>query len=126
MASFISNLDPGRARFVRTAVVALLITLPGLQTGRADEVIMQNGDRFTGNVVRQQGGRLKLETAYAGTLDIDWEQVSEVRLDEPQEVLLDDERVVHVRAVSREDDRLTLLQEPPSEPMTVEPAHGRR
>lgn len=122
MASFISNLEPGRARFVRTAVVALLITLLGLDPARADEVIMQNGDRMTGDVIRQDAGRLKLETAYAGTLDIDWEQVSEVRLDEPKEVLLDDERVLHVRAVSREDDRLTLLQEPPSEPMTVEPA----
>lgn len=122
MASFISNLDLGRARFVRIGAVALLITLLGLDPARADEVIMQNGDRMTGDVIRQDAGRLKLKTAYAGTLDIDWEQVSEVRLDEPQEVLLDDERVLQVKAVSREDDRLTLLQEPPSEPMTVEPA----
>jgi putative salt-induced outer membrane protein YdiY len=43
-------------------------------------------------------------------------------MDEPKDVLLDDERVLQVRAVSREDDRLTLLQEPPSEPITVEPA----
>jgi putative salt-induced outer membrane protein YdiY len=102
--------------------VAVAIAFLGLQPALADEVIMQNGDRMTGDVIRQDAGRLKLETAYAGTLDIDWEQVSEVRLDEPKDVLLDDERVLQVRAVSREDDRLTLLQEPPSEPMTVEPA----
>ncbi len=122
MTPFMSNLDLLRALVVATAVVAVPILLFGPEPASADVVIMHNGDRMTGDLIRQDAGRLKLKTAYAGTLDIDWEQVSEVRLDEPQEVLLDDERVLQVRAVSREDDRLTLLQEPPSEPMTVEPA----
>lgn len=34
---------------------------------RADEVIMRNGDRLTGKVVRQSEGVLKLETSYAGS-----------------------------------------------------------
>jgi hypothetical protein len=88
----------------------------------ADVVIMHNGDRMTGDLIRQDGDRLKLKTAYAGTLDIDWKQVREVRLDAPREVLLDDERVLKVEAVSREDDRLTLVQASPSAPITVVPA----
>ena len=90
------------------ALALLLIALPGLDSARADEVIMQNGDRMTGEVIRQDEGSLRLKTAYAGTLSIEWEQVSEVRLDEAREVLLDDETVLAVTAVSRHHGRLTL------------------
>jgi hypothetical protein len=42
---------------------------------------MNNGDRLTGQVVREDAGRLKLKTAYAGVLEIAWDQVRQVKLD---------------------------------------------
>ena len=107
---------------IRWSLVAVAIAFLGLQPVLADEVIMHNGDRLTGEVIRQDEGRLKLKTAYAGTLSIEWEQVSEVRLDEAREVLLDDETVLAVTAVSRHHGRLTLQQDPPTKPMTVDEA----
>lgn len=85
----------------------------------ADVVIMNNGDRLTGDVVREDGGRLKLKTDYAGAIEIDWDQVRRVTLNEPTPVLLDDEQVVTVESVSHDGNRLTLGQPPPSQPMTV-------
>lgn len=104
------------------AMAFLLIACLCLQPAAADEVLMHNGDRLTGDVVRQDADRIKLKTAYAGTLSIDWAQVREVRLDEPQPVLLDDESVLEVTAVSHSDGRVTLQQEAPSRPITVDAA----
>ena len=70
MTPFMSNLDPLRALVVATVVVAVPILLFGPEPASADVVIMHNGDRLTGDLIRQDAGRLELKTAYAGTLDI--------------------------------------------------------
>jgi hypothetical protein len=103
-------------------IVFSVVVLLCLQPAAADEVIMNNGDRLSGDVMRQEGDLLKLKTAYAGTVEIDWAQVREVRLDEAQEVLLDDETVLEVTAVSRGDGRVILQQDPSAEPESVDAA----
>lgn len=110
------------AKSIRMHLLVLSVLGCCLDAALADTVIMLNGDRLTGEVVRQDEGRLTLKTAYAGNLTIDWERVREVQLDEVQEILLDDETVLAVTAVSRSNGRLTLQQEPPSQAMTVDEA----
>src|SRR5271170_2725635 len=47
---------------------------------RKDVVIMNNGDRFTGEVKRLENGLLFVETAYvAGNIGLDWNQVESVQ-----------------------------------------------
>ena len=98
-----------------TALALALLMEPTL----ADTVIMRNGDRLTGEVLRQEGGELLIRTAYAGTIALDWGQVSDVRLDAPATVLLDDERVVTVAALTREKESLRFETPAGREPMTV-------
>lgn len=113
-------LESLRSKSIRAYLLALSMLGCSHDAVLADTVVMKNGDRLSGELVRQDNGRLKLKTAYAGTLEIDWEQVSDVKLDAPQEVLLDDgETVLSVTAVLREGGRLTLQQKSPSQPMTV-------
>jgi len=122
MRSFMSFLlqDNHRPSLISLPPVALLsVSLMGVAT--SDEVIMQNGDRLSGDVVRQDNGQLQLETEYAGTISIDWEQVHAVNLDEPVPVLLDDEAVIDVARVIRDQDQLQLITPPPSEPMSLPP-----
>ncbi|MCF7992428.1 MAG: DUF481 domain-containing protein [Thiohalocapsa sp.] len=88
-------------------------------TATADVVILHNGDRLTGTVLRQEDGQLQLETHYAGTLSIDWEEVRECRLDEPATVLLEDNKVVEVAAIRRDQGRLRLQAPDADAPMTV-------
>jgi putative salt-induced outer membrane protein YdiY len=99
------------------AVLAASLTGPAA----ADEVIMQNGDRLTGKVVRLEEGELTLETAYAGTLSIDWSLVRECRLDEPAPLLLEDDEVIQVAGISRDGDRLQLRDPTVNESMTIAP-----
>ncbi len=100
------------------ATAALTVLLP--RSAAADEVLVRNGDRLSGDVIRQEKGWLRLETTYAGTVEIAWKDVREVRFDEPGQVLLDDETVLTVEAVSREGDRLTLHREGPAPAVTVD------
>lgn len=100
-------------------LVAVGSALAALHPAVADEVLMRNGDRLTGQVLRQEGNQLRLKTDYAGTLVIDWSQVREVRLDEPASVLLEDETILDVASVWVDGERVTLHPVPRSQPLTV-------
>ena len=52
---------------------------------------MHNGDRLSGDVIRLEENKLRLKTAYAGTVEIDWTHVRELKMEEAHEVLLDDD-----------------------------------
>lgn len=58
------HLRPSRIALPQAALLG--VSLMGVAP--ADEVIMRNGDRLSGDVVRQDNGQLQLETDYAGTL----------------------------------------------------------
>lgn len=56
-------------------LAALLLLLTTAATAAADEVQLRNGDRFTGRVLRLQGGSLTFRTAH-GELTIPWAEVT--------------------------------------------------
>lgn len=111
----------------RSALLVSLWTLATLtpMTICADEVMLRNGDRMTGKVIRQAHGKLELETSYAGTVTIDWSAVQDVRLDEPASVLLDDDSVVAVRSVVRDQRQVELDAVGSIEPVKVAPERVR-
>lgn len=39
-----------------------------LSAAEADEIILRNGDRLSGDVIRQADGQLRLQTTYAGEI----------------------------------------------------------
>ena len=49
----------------------------------ADTVWLKNGDRLTGTIVLLEGGKLVLQTKYAGRVLIKWSDVSTLRSDQP-------------------------------------------
>lgn len=98
--------------------VALAVALL-LQPAAADTVIMRNGDRLTGEVVRKAGGELLVRTHYAGPITLDWTQVRDVQLDTPAPVLLEDESVVSVASLTRQEDTLRMELPAARQPMTV-------
>jgi hypothetical protein len=52
-------------------------TTPALH---ADTVVLKNGDRLTGTAVKLEAGKLVFKTAYADTLAIVWEQVTNLTM----------------------------------------------
>ena len=87
----------------------LLILLTFLQSlASAYEVLISDGSRLIGELVRHDTEVLKLKTSFAGTLEIDWAEVKEVILSEPGTVLLADDQVLEIRSLSREGDQFIL------------------
>jgi putative salt-induced outer membrane protein YdiY len=72
-------------------LLAALACLCLVQQVPADEVILRNGDRLSGTVKTSRDGKLVLETAYAGTIEILLGEISRVRTDKPVKLVLDDE-----------------------------------
>lgn len=101
------------------SAVGLAFLLSSSTVLQADEVLMKNGDRLTGSVVRQEGNTLNLKTTYAGTLELDWSQVSEVVFEEAKPLLLQDERVLEVKAVRTEEGTRPVLLDAENEPLPV-------
>ncbi len=67
-----------KAALIRLAAVAFFA--PHLF---ADQVVLKNGDRLTGTVVESDGKVLKLKSAFAGEVKIQWDAVQEITSDEP-------------------------------------------
>jgi len=107
--------------FRAAAVLAVTFIFP--LAVMADEVVIVNGDRITGQVVRHAGGPLKLKTTYAGTLQIEWDQVQQLILDEPVKVILNDERVLEVDDFSWDGGQYIL--HPVSQSSEVAVAEGQ-
>jgi len=69
--------------------IILLLTLIGLPVD-ADELIMRDGSRLLGKVIKREGAKLEFETSYAGEIRVKWKKVSELHTDEPMNLMLRD------------------------------------
>src|SRR5450755_3636835 len=56
----------------------------------ADVLVMKNGDRVTGSIVKKDGNAVTLKSALFGTITIPWDQVDSVKTDTPLNVVLAD------------------------------------
>jgi len=74
----------------------------------ADEIVLANGDRLTGKVVRKETNALVLNTAYAGDLNIRWTDIRRITTDAPQTVYLADGNKVTGTMRSEEDGSFVM------------------
>lgn len=72
----------------------LIIVLFLTSTIFADQVIMDNGDRLTGKILRKEGDSIVLETKSAGQVKIRWSSIVKIIADEPLSVTLDDGKII--------------------------------
>lgn len=77
----------------------LILGVAGMFTAAAvaDEVILKNGDRITGEVIKLEAGRLTIKTPYADDVSIRWEDVDTLSTDEPVSVRVDSQSRVQAR-----------------------------
>ena len=73
-----------RARSVQCGLLLACLAVAGVHA-QADQVMLKNGDRITGRVLRKADGILTVDTGYAGKLEIKWDQVSGLTTDGPAE-----------------------------------------
>ena len=85
----------------------------------ADTVWLKNGDKLSGKITVFDGGKLLIQTAYAGAIPIDWKQVKTLESD--QELLVKQDAYNGEKAKSlhaAEDGKVTLTNG--EAPKTVE------
>jgi small nuclear ribonucleoprotein (snRNP)-like protein len=60
----------------------------------ADQVVMKNGDRVTGSIIKKSGNDLTIKTDKFGVVTTTWDQVESVTSDKPVNLVLQDGRTV--------------------------------
>jgi small nuclear ribonucleoprotein (snRNP)-like protein len=61
-----------------------------LSTAWADEVVMRNGDRVTGTIIKQDGKTITVKTDNFGIVTAPWDKVASLKSDQPVNVVLKD------------------------------------
>lgn len=56
----------------------------------ADQVVLKNGDRVTGSIVKKDGKKLSIKTDSFGLVTTAWDQVESIRADKPVNIVLQD------------------------------------
>ncbi|MGB5177471.1 MAG: DUF481 domain-containing protein [Gammaproteobacteria bacterium] len=87
----------------------------------ADELLMKDGSRLLGKVLKQQDGTLEFETTYAGTIKVKWDQISELHADEPVRVMLENEALYETTDITREDGAAVVTAVTDGTSVSIEP-----
>jgi putative salt-induced outer membrane protein len=93
---------------LRYLVFAFLMVCVALPTfSRADEVVLNNGDHLTGEIVKFDGSKLTFNTKYAGNIEIDWKAVTSLSSEKPVYVQTGPMETVS-GVISTQDDRFVV------------------
>jgi putative salt-induced outer membrane protein YdiY len=92
-------------------VLIVLCVLAWPATASADEVMLKNGDRLTGDIVKMSDGSLVLKTPYAGEVKIDWKEVQGITSKAPVKVQTLDDSVLQGVVTSPSTDQIVVTGE---------------
>lgn len=74
--------------------IALCLAVFCSSIAMGDQVVMKNGDRVTGSVVKKTGNEITIKTEQFGVVTTSWEQVQSVIIDKPVSIVLQDGNTV--------------------------------
>jgi len=89
----------------------LILTLLFNLTIFADKIVMTNGDRLTGKIVKKDGDTITIQTEMAGTVKIKWSSVAEVIADEPLSLTTADGKILQGSIATEEDKLIVKINE---------------
>jgi len=103
----------------RLALSVLLVC--AVAPAPADELLMKDGSRLVGKVVKKENDTLEFETAFAGVIKVQWAEVSELHADEPVTVMRANEET-STATIIKNTEAATLLEADGGEPASsIEP-----
>jgi putative salt-induced outer membrane protein YdiY len=97
------------------------LAFAAVQPLMADELLMKDGSRLLGKVVKKEDSTLEFETTYAGVIKVSWDSVSELRAEKPVKVMLEDETTLAAGAIKRTETATLLETEYELEVQSVAP-----
>lgn len=90
------------------SIICTLFLFCSIPANAAQTIVLDNGDRLTGTIIRMSDGILQFSTGYAGTITIAWKKVQEIRSDEPLNIRLNGNGTFPVNTLLRNNDTLLL------------------
>lgn len=110
-----------------------VIVLSSLFCGSAwgDQLVMKNGDRVTGSIVKQDGKTITIKSDIFGVITAPWEQVESVKSDTPLNVVLKDGRTIQGTLATSEGKvevagKDTKVDVPPGQVTTIRNSEEQR
>jgi putative salt-induced outer membrane protein YdiY len=105
------NIKKGFGVRLASMAVVFVITVQAGFSVMADELLMKDGSRLLGTVVKEDGGVVEFKTSYAGVIKVKWQEISEVITDEPITVLMNDHETIDTKHVKNTEAGLVLAKE---------------
>ena len=88
-------------------LVVVFFVLSFCSTSFADQVVLKNGDRLTGTIVKSDGKTLIIKTEFAGDVTVQWPAIQEINSTQPLHIGLNNGQTV-VGPVATSDGNLTV------------------
>ena len=82
-----------------------LITCPVIF---ADQIILKNGDRLTGKIVKKDGDKIVIKTVAAGIVTILWSAVDKIIADNPVNIELSDGQKLKGKVATKEEENIEV------------------
>jgi putative salt-induced outer membrane protein len=79
---------------LKCLAVALLLTLFFLSAAQADQVVLKNGDRLTGAIIKKDGNNITVKTSRLGVIVAPWDQVESIITEKPLYLVLQDGKTI--------------------------------
>lgn len=87
---------------MKSSLTALaMLVLCGL-SAQADQIVLKNGDRITGSIVKKDAKTVTVKTTHFGVVTVAWDQVESVTADKPLNVVLPDGKTVQATLATSE------------------------
>ncbi len=100
---FLSALNLGRMLVIASAIC---LFADGVH---ADQVVLKNGDRVTGSIIKKDGKSLTIKTDHFGVVTTLWDQVDSIKADTPVNIVLQDGKTVQ-GTVATTDGKLQVTE----------------
>ncbi len=85
----------------------------------ADEIVLKDGSRIQGEIVKLVGGKLTVKTTFAGTVTVSWAEIVELETDKPLPFTLEKGTTLVGTATTMEDGALAINTEASPDPIRI-------
>jgi putative salt-induced outer membrane protein YdiY len=92
--------------FTKSFSLAVTLCL-SLSTAWADQIVLKDGDRITGSVVKKDGQTVTVQTKNFGAVTLKWDDIATIRTDQPLNVVLPGDRTVNAN-IQTQDGRIQV------------------
>ncbi|MFN0166730.1 MAG: DUF481 domain-containing protein [Bryobacteraceae bacterium] len=97
------NTDTPLKSSVFTAGRVILTAFVFLSAAAADRIVLKDGDRITGDIVKKDGQTVTIQSKNFGLVTLKWEAIATIETEKPLNVVLPGDRTVKARIQTQEN-----------------------